>query len=91
MDFNKHAEGTTSVKVHHAPGGKSNFSLGWDNAEPAPKKQNNPPPQQQQQPVANQPQNIAGFAQPKQNTTEDVKTSVKVHNPPGGKSNFTLG
>lgn len=20
----------TSVKVHHAPGGQSNFSLGWD-------------------------------------------------------------
>lgn len=31
MDFTK--QGTTSVKVHHAPGGKSNFSLAW-NTEP---------------------------------------------------------
>lgn len=30
MDFSKHGDGTTSVKVHHAPGGKSNFSLSWD-------------------------------------------------------------
>lgn len=29
MDFSKHTDGTTSVKVHHAPGGKSNISLGW--------------------------------------------------------------
>lgn len=29
MDFAKN-NGTTSVKVHHAPGGKSNFSLSWD-------------------------------------------------------------
>ena len=39
MDFSKHTDGTTSVKVHHAPGGKSNFSLGWDEEpKPAPKK-----------------------------------------------------
>ena len=28
MDYTK--EGTTSVRVHHAPGGKSSFSLAWD-------------------------------------------------------------
>lgn len=55
MDFSKHSSGTTSVKVHNAPGGKSNFSLGWDTPEPAPKKANTqavsqqPPAQQQQQ------------------------------------------
>ncbi len=32
MDFAKQ-DGTPSVKLHHAPGGKSNFSLAWD-AEP---------------------------------------------------------
>lgn len=32
MDYTK--EGKTSVKVHHGPGGKSNFSLAWD-AEPS--------------------------------------------------------
>ena len=38
MDFSKHTQGTTSVKVHHAPGGKSNFSLGWEEPQQAPKK-----------------------------------------------------
>ncbi len=40
MNFSKHSEGTTSVKVNNAPGGKSNFSLGWDVPETAPKKTN---------------------------------------------------
>ena len=46
MDFSKHSQGTTSVKVHHAPGGKSNFSLGWDVPEPASKKTAPQPPPQ---------------------------------------------
>ena len=29
--LSKHADGTTSVKVHHQPGGASSFSLGHDN------------------------------------------------------------
>lgn len=29
MDHAKQ-DGTTSVKVHHAPGGQSSFSLAWD-------------------------------------------------------------
>ena len=71
MDFSKHTDGTTSVKVHHAPGGSSNFSLGWD-AEPkaAPKKANPqaPPSQGQQQPSSQpssqpQPASIAGYSQ----------------------------
>ncbi len=33
MDFSKHTDGTTSVKVHHAPGGQSSFSLAWDTAD----------------------------------------------------------
>ena len=32
MDVSKHDEGKTSVKVHHQPGGASNFSLGHDDA-----------------------------------------------------------
>ena len=32
-NLNKHADGTTSVKIHHQPGGASNFSLGHDGAE----------------------------------------------------------
>ena len=34
MDFSKHSEGQTSVKVHHQPGGQSSFSLAHDNGEP---------------------------------------------------------
>ena len=92
MDFSKHTDGTTSVKVHHAPGGKSNISLGWgDEPKEAPKKSN--PPPQVSQPVnpPPQPTTTAGVSQKNQVNNTDNKTSVKVHNPPGGKSNFTLG
>jgi len=94
MDFSKHTDGTTSVKVHHAPGGKSNFSLGWDEAP----KTNPIKPATQQQPATTQPQQqpasnnaTAGYSQKGQQQEPAGKTSVKVHNPPGGKSNFTLG
>ena len=30
-EFNIGESGKTSVKVHHTPGGQSNWSLGWDN------------------------------------------------------------
>jgi hypothetical protein len=97
MDFSKHTDGTTSVKVHHAPGGKSNFSLGWDEAPKAPKSTPVQPPAQQQQPASNQPKQAvssnnatAGYSD-KSKQEPAGKTSVKVHNPPGGKSNFTLG
>ena len=30
-EFNLGESGKTSVKVHHNPGGQSNWSLGWDN------------------------------------------------------------
>ena len=30
MEFSKHSQGQTSVKVHHQPGGASNFSLSHD-------------------------------------------------------------
>jgi hypothetical protein len=50
MEFSKQ-DGTTSVKVHHAPGGKSNFSLAWD-AEP------NQPKGKNQQPLQVKPNQI---------------------------------
>ena len=93
MDFSKHTDGTTSVKVHHAPGGQSNISLGWgDQPQPAPKKSNpQPPVSQPTNPQPTQPLTTAGQSQNAQAANNDNKTSVKVHNPPGGKSNFTLG
>lgn len=86
MDFSKHGDGTTSVKVHHAPGGKSNFSLAWDNG---PQEQ----PVKKTQPVVNQPPVQSHQVQTNNQGGKalNVQTSVKVHNPPGGKSNFTLG
>lgn len=30
MEYSKHTEGQTSVKVHHQPGGQSSFSLAHD-------------------------------------------------------------
>lgn len=32
--------GTTSVKVHNNPGGKTNWSFGWSNEEPKPVEKN---------------------------------------------------
>lgn len=64
MDFSKHSQGTTSVKVHNAPGGKSNFSLAWDAPDPAPKKNNTQPVPQA--PTQQQPQTTAGYAQKKE-------------------------
>jgi len=91
MDFSKHSNGTTSVKVHHAPGGKSNFSLAWDTTT-----QPNKPTQQ---PITHQPitqqQPLKEVKQPATqaptNPPAAGKTSVKVHNPPGGKSNIIFG
>lgn len=133
MDFSKHGKGTTSVKVNHAPGGQSNFSLAWDAPDNSTKnkgKNNQPqqqPPQQQlpQQQQQFKQQNHQQSNKQEQEVTQKVgqgyhhskeqqitgkigqkpeikqveqqqnqgtgKTSVKVHNPPGGKSSFTLG
>lgn len=83
MDFTK--EGTTSVKVHHAPGGKSSFSLAWDTEPVKPTKFK---PTTGQQPLA--PQNNINPPAQSSNTAAG-KTSVKVHNPPGGRSNIIFG
>jgi hypothetical protein len=85
MDFSKHGNGTTSVKVHHAPGGQSSFSLAWGEPTPASKPK---------APVTN-----TAYQAPLKETNQipqagkatDTKTSVKVHNPPGGRSNIIFG
>lgn len=79
MDFSKHSQGTTSVKVRNAPGGASSFSLAWD--APLPSKTN--------QTVARNP--IIGEPLKESNGALDAKTSVKVRNPPGGRSNIIFG
>lgn len=91
MDHKK--EGVPTTKVHYAPGGKSNFSLGWDPEPVQPLKPKNtpvqqPPAQQQSKPT---PSPVVASQQGESKPTSGAHTSVKVHNPPGGKSNFTLG
>ena len=86
MEFSKQ-DGTTSVKVHHAPGGKSNFSLAWDEPVQKPKKTEIKVEQQQPQ----KKENGSVHTMQKSQQQNNVTTSVKVHNPPGGRSNFTLG
>ena len=84
MDSNK-----TSVKVHHAPGGASSFSLGWGNDEP-------PAPAKAKPVVAGDVG--GGFGAPsgamrsENNIGADggERTSVKVHHAPGGQSSFTI-
>ena len=38
MDFTKHGQGTTSVRVHHGPGGASSIQLGGGYGEDKPKE-----------------------------------------------------
>ena len=82
-------DGTSSVKIHHQPGGASSFSLGHDTGDDdrwgnKAKAAQAAPVQQQQQAQEEEKQN--------EPTAAGAKTSVKYSgNPPGGRSNFTLG
>jgi hypothetical protein len=81
MDFSKHSNGTTSVKVHHAPGGSSSFSLAWDQSAPTKTR----PAKSMQVPLQEAKLNpLAG-------QSSEVQTSVKVRNPPGGRSQIVFG
>ena len=105
MDFSKHDQGQTSVKVHHKPGGASNFSLAhddgaaddrWGNSNKIGAKNNTAQAQvaATAEPVnqakKNQHTTESPFAT--DSTPQQAFTSVKYSgNPPGGRSNFTLG
>jgi len=89
MEFSKQDQGVTSVKVHHAPGGKSNFSLAWDEpTKPAYQPQN----KKLQQEITTKPGQLPPKeVAPVQQQVAAGKTSVKVNNPPGGHSSITFG
>ncbi|EFX61314.1 hypothetical protein DAPPUDRAFT_274121 [Daphnia pulex] len=91
MEFSKHGQGTTSVKVHNAPGGKSNFSLAWD--EPQKPVNQNQVKKAPQQEITLKPTQVGVNVKPVQVQQQPPagKTSVKVANPPGGKSSITFG
>ncbi len=94
MDFSKHNQGTTSVKVHHAPGGKSNFSLAWGDSEPTNQKPKTNFQKKEQTEVTGKPNQapvVNNVAPVKVEQQAAGKSSVKVHNPPGGKSSITFG
>ena len=92
MDFSKHSEGQTSVKVHHKPGGASSFSLAHDTGEDDrwgnTGKVGSGAPKQQQT-------NFQSTEEKKNDCPDSgpgAFTSVKYSgNPPGGKSSFSLG
>ena len=81
-------DGTSSVKIHHQPGGASTFSLGhgaeedddrWGNKAKAAANAQKPAEEEKKDEMPT----AAG---------NKPLTSVKYSgNPPGGKSNFTLG
>ncbi|CAD8107949.1 unnamed protein product [Paramecium primaurelia] len=65
-----------SVRLHQAPGGNSSISFG-----------DYTPQQQVPQPLGRKQVNQP----PIQQQQQDVKTSVKVRNPPGGRSQIQFG
>ncbi len=71
-----HRKDQPSVKLHHAPGGQSNFSLAWDDGSSGATKKDAP--------TVTSP-----FATHEESKTP--VTSVKVHHAPGGQSTFSLG
>ena len=78
-------EKKTSVKVHTAPGGQSSIFLGDGTSENRFMTSSQHANQQAQNNLDEQP------VQPEKKEEEKdgaVKTSVKIHNPPGGKSNI---
>mmetsp|Transcript_39654 Transcript_39654/g.45147 ORF Transcript_39654/g.45147 Transcript_39654/m.45147 type:complete len:135 (-) Transcript_39654:237-641(-) len=81
------ADVTTSVKVHHAPGGKSNFSLGGEESEPVVNKR----AAVEENKAANVDRHGFDKDNLSNNKSTDTHTSVRVKNPPGGRSNFSLG
>ena len=89
MEQSRHGEGITSVKVHHQPGGNQSFNIFGGSDEPMPQtaKQQSavaaPVTQQAAQQPATQNQAVDAAGNP-------ITTSVKVHNPPGGKSSISF-
>ena len=94
MEFSKHGQGTTSVVVHHAPGGTSQIQIGGgygddkadkgvsgkvgSGAATVPKATKPAEEEKKEMPKAAAPDTKPAAG--------GVTTSVKVAQPPGGKS-----
>lgn len=97
MEQSRHGEGITSVKVHHQPGGTQQHNIfGADpdaDKDRFGAKQNN---NNNAVPAAVKPPEVtekpgAQAAVVEEEKEPAGKTSVKVHAPPGGKSQITFG
>ena len=87
----------TSVKVHHAPGGASSFSLGGG-YEPEKKEEENKEAvlklaeeRAEQEKAAEEALKIKEAQESHATPASDTHTSVKINAPPGGASSFTFG
>ncbi|CDW87209.1 UNKNOWN [Stylonychia lemnae] len=84
---NTEEEKHSSVKLHQAPGGQSNFSLGNDTEDRF--KTSNQFSAQNNQVAGFRGQQQSSMQESMQQDTQQigaVKSSVRVHNPPGGRS-----
>jgi hypothetical protein len=97
MEFSKHGSGTTSVVVHHAPGGSSQIQIGGGYGTDKKDKEVSgkigapaatvPKAVPKEEEKKEEPaKGIAGGAPEAKPAGGSVTTSVKVHQPPGGKS-----
>ena len=99
MSETEHKYGTdhTSVKVHHAPGGNSTFSLGWEEpqparrAEPAISEEEKRRQEEEEEEERKRKEQEAARRAQEESKQNAVQTSVKVRNPPGGQSSITFG
>ena len=91
--------GKTSTKVINPPGGKDNFSLGWDQPEPNQQSQKQPSNKPRiERKKDNEPRTIPSQYHPKTQQPPQTNpnpnqqhTSVRVNQRPGGNSNIVFG
>jgi len=95
MEQSKHSQGVTSVKVHHQPGGQQSFNIFGGSDEPMPKSAAQLANEEKKEtPAVSQAKGMDSTnveAAYDMNGNKVNGTSVKVHAPPGGRSQITFG
>jgi hypothetical protein len=88
------------IKVMQNPGGKSNFSFGWSKDEPQQKKElpkkiddvkKEDEEEEKKKKIEEEELKKKIEEEEEEKKKKQVHTSIKLHAPPGGKSNFTFG
>lgn len=98
-DRSKYGTDHTSVRVHHAPGGQSSFSLGWGQEEakkPAltPEQEEERKKREEDEKKKKEEEELAKKANadlPAAGSYRSNPTGRYGGNPPGGKSSITFG